>query len=88
MRSDQFLIVNFLKTSRTRANFLPMMKNDNRISSCWMREEFFHFAWNEDGRLYRIQSLYEEGKFLNYRIVEVAAYFNSVFDQSSSHEGT
>ena len=67
----------FEDLSKTRVNFINLMKADNRINSVWSREGILFYEWKHDNLAYKIHGLYEGGIDLNYSIESVLNCFNS-----------
>ena len=74
--------------SQARAKFIRKMREDQRIVSTWTREGTIFFVWKDDGKIYRIQGLYEGAKFLDYSHNDLNECFSSVFGNSSNPSGS
>ena len=65
--------------SQPRANYLRLMKNDERIKLVWTREVCIHFTWKADEKLYRVNDQHDGRKFLNYSATSVLIVSAKVF---------
>ena len=63
--------------SKARANFINLMKADDRINWVWAREGTLFYEWKFDNLAYKNHGLYEYGNDLNYSIENVLNFFNS-----------
>ena len=73
--SPSFYNVTILEdASKPRLNFLKLMKGDERISSSFIRDGVIHYRWM-DGKMYRINNLFEGGWFLNYSLINIQQCF-------------
>ena len=60
--------------SKPRLNFLKLMKGDERISSSFIRDRVINYRWM-DGKMYRINNLFEGGLFLHYSLINIQQCF-------------
>ena len=74
--------------TNAQIEFIRKMREDQRIVSTWTREGTIFFVWKDDGKIYRIQGLYEGAKFLDYSQNDLNECFGSVFGNSSNPSGS
>ena len=64
--------------TKARLNFLQMIRQDQRIDSCWTKEGTLYYVWKENHMIYKINGLYQGAIDLQYSFNDVKSCFGEV----------
>ena len=65
----------FEDVTQPRAQFLNLMRQDNRIQSVWTLEGAIYFVWEGNDYVHKVHGLYEGSQLLTYTFDVVEKYF-------------